>query len=193
MFNTLYRYPSVVARHCEGPSAPERERFLIHCANEGMAQATLLQLAPEMLVIARRINIEGGRFIDAAEVEDAGDRWIRYQRRHHRIRGSRFSRERFIQTATAWLRFLGQLQPLNEKPLVYADLIDEFGRYMREERGLSLRTIQSRRWHVRAFLNWLNEEAVDLAELRLEQIDAFLALKSKQGWCRVSVQNHAYD
>ena len=76
---------------------------------------------------------------------------------------------------------------MNEKPLVYADLVDEFGRYMREERGLSLRTIQSRCWHVRAFLNWLNGETVDLAELRLEQIDAFLALKSKQGWCRVSI------
>lgn len=187
MFNTLYRYPSVAARHSEGPSAPERGRFLIHCANEGMARATLLNLASEMLIIARRINIEGGRLIDAAEVEAAADCWIRYQRRHHQISGSRFSRERFIGTATAWLRFLGQLQPLNEKPLVYADLIDEFARYMREERGLSPRTIQNRRWHVRAFLNWLSEEAINLAELRLEQIDTFLALKSKQGWCRVSI------
>lgn len=87
MFKTLYRYPSVAARHCEGPSAPERERFLIHCTNEGMARATLLHLASEMLIIARRINIDGGRLIDAEEVEAAADRWVRYQRRHHRIRG----------------------------------------------------------------------------------------------------------
>lgn len=187
MFNTLYVYPSVVARHCEGPSAPERERFLVHCANEGMAKTTLLHLASEMLIIARRINIESGRLIDAEEIEAAADCWVRYQHRHHQISGPRFSRERFIQTATAWLRFLGQLQPLNERPLVCADLIDEFARHMREERGLSPRTIQSRCWHVRAFLNWLSDEAVDLAELRLEHIDAFLSLKSKQGWCRVSI------
>ena len=187
MFNTLYRYPSVAVRHCEGPSAPERERFLIHCSNEGMARATLLHLASEMLIIARRINIEGGRLIDAEEVEAAADCWIRYQRRHHRISGSRFSRERFIHTATVWLSFLCQLQPLNDKPLAYDDLIDEFVCYMHEEHGLSLRTIQSRRWHIRTFLNWLSEEAVDLSELRLEQIDAFLALKSEQGWCRVSI------
>jgi len=61
MFNTLYRYPGVALRHREGPSAPERERFLIHCANEGMARATLLNLASELMVIARRVNIEGGR------------------------------------------------------------------------------------------------------------------------------------
>ena len=187
MFTTLYRYPGVALRHCEGPSASERERFLIHCANEGMARETLLHLASEMLIIAQRIDIGAGQLIDASEVESAADCWIDYQRRQHRIIESRFSRERFIQTATAWLRFLGQLQPLNEKPLVYADLIEEFACYMREERGLSLRTIQSRRWHVLAFLNWLSQESVDLAELRLEHIDAFLALKSNQGWCRVSV------
>ena len=124
---------------------------MIHCSNEGLARATLLHLASEMLIIARRINIEGGRLIDAGEIETAADCWIIYQRRHHRISGSRFSRERFIQTATAWLRFLGQLQPLIEKPLAYADLIEEFARYMREERGLSLRTIRSRCWHAHVF------------------------------------------
>ena len=36
-------------------------------------------------------------------------------------------------------------------------------------------------------LNWLSDGAIDLAELRLEQIDIFLALKSEQGWCRVSI------
>ena len=187
MLNTLYHYPKVLARHCEGPSAQERERFLIHCANGGMTHATLLNLAPELLVIAQRIKIDGGRFVDAKEIEAAAEQWVTYQSLHHRIRDSKFSYARFVQTATAWLNFLGQLQPLDEKPLIYADLVDTFGRYLREERGLSIRTVQSLQWHARVFLNWLNDESINLAELRLEQIDAFLALKSKQGWCRVSI------
>jgi putative transposase len=35
-----------------------------------------------------------------AEVEMAADPWVRYQPRHQRILTGRFSRERFIQTAT---------------------------------------------------------------------------------------------
>ncbi|MHB1749932.1 MAG: site-specific integrase [Acidithiobacillus sp.] len=187
MFHTLYHYPRVVARHEEGPFAPERERFLTHCAETGSAPTTLLRLASELLLVAQRIDLGGVRSVPMTEVAVAADRWVRYQRRQHRIRGSRFSRERFMQAATAWLLFLGRLQPAYEKPWVYDGLINEFGRTMREERGLSQRTIQSRVWYVRAFLRWLDEEAIDLAALRLEQIDAFLALKSQQGWCRVSM------
>ena len=33
MFETLFHYPRVLARHCEGPAAQERDRFLFHSAN----------------------------------------------------------------------------------------------------------------------------------------------------------------
>lgn len=187
MFHTLYRYPRVVARHAEGPFAPERERFLTYCAEIGFAPTTLLRLASELLLVARRIDLGGVRSVPITDVAVAADHWVRYQRRQHRIRRLRVSRERFMQTATAWLHFLGRLQPVREEPWVYDKLIHEVGRIMREERGLSQRTIQNRVWHVRAFLRWLDDEAIDLATLQLEQIDAFLALRSQQGWCRVSI------
>ena len=101
MFDSLYHYPSVLARHRDGPSAEDRDRFLARCAEQGAAQTTLLGLAPELLVVARRIDVSGTRTIPLGEVQTAADRWVGYQRRHHRIRSSRCSRERFIQTATA--------------------------------------------------------------------------------------------
>src|SRR5471030_2890317 len=110
MFSTLFHYPRVLARHRNGPSANDRERYLAHCAQGGAAHSTLLGLAPELLAISRRIALDKGRLIPSAEVEMAADRWVRYQRRHKRILAGRFSRERFIQTATAWLRFLERLQ-----------------------------------------------------------------------------------
>ena len=57
MFETLFHYPSVLARHREGPAAEERQRFLLHRANEGAAPATLLRTARELLVIAKNIDI----------------------------------------------------------------------------------------------------------------------------------------
>jgi integrase/recombinase XerD len=187
MFDALFHYPRVLARHCNGPSTQDRDRFLAHCANGGAAQETLLRLAPELLLIARRIDLSGNRSVPFEEVEAAADRWVGYQRRHHRIRRSKYSRERFIQTAKAWLRFLGRLQQPEQTPPAFADLISGFGHQMREERGLSSHTIHNRCWHVQAFLHWLSEQGSCLSELRLEQVDAFLTLKGVQGWCRVSI------
>jgi integrase/recombinase XerD len=191
MFETLFRYPRVLARHLAGPSAEERDRFLSHCAGTGAARESLLHLASELLVVARRIDLGGATPIGLHEVEKAADGWVRHQRRHHRIRDPRFCRLRFMQVATAWLVFLARLTPPPEKPGAEADLVDEFASYMRLERGLSSRTIHNRCWHVQAFLDWLREQGCSIAEVSLEQVDAFLAMRGAQGWCRVSIATAA--
>lgn len=187
MFDSLFHYPRVVARHCDGPAAEERERFLKHYASSGAAQQTLACLASELLLVARRMNFDGNKSITVEEVDAAADRWVRYQQRHHRIRDPKFSRQRFIQVATSWFRFLARLQQPEPETLEDADLIHAFSRYMGEERCLSPRTIENRSWHVHAFLRWLDNQGGCLAALQLEQVDAFLALKRTQGYCRVSI------
>jgi len=49
MFETLFRYPAIVARHQRGRFAEAREQFLNHCAGQGMAHATLQRYAQELL------------------------------------------------------------------------------------------------------------------------------------------------
>jgi len=191
MFGTLFRYQRVLARHRDGPSAEERERFLAHCAQAGAARKSLLQLAGELLLVARRIDVAGATAIGLHDVEVAADGWVRYQRRRHRIRDPRFSRQRFIQVATAWFRFLSRLSMTPDSRGAHADLVDEFANYMRLERGLSSHTIHYRCWHVQAFLNWLSEQGCSIAEVKLEQVDAFLAMRGVQGWCRVSIATAA--
>ena len=191
MFHTLFHYPRVLARHVDGPSSSDRERFLAHCASGGAAHSTLLGLAPELLVVARRIALDDDRSISLTEVEMAADRWVRYQRRHHRNHGGRFSRDRFIQTASAWLRFLGRLQEPQTEPPAFAELVQAFDSYLRKERGLSPRTIHNRCWHAQAFLCWLSAQGSRIDEMRLEQVDAFVALKRTQGWSRVSMATFA--
>jgi len=57
MFETLFRYSAIVARHQGGRFAAARELFLNHCAGQGMAHATLQRCAQELLVVAERIDI----------------------------------------------------------------------------------------------------------------------------------------
>ena len=57
MFNILFQYPRVLARHRRGPSAQARERYLTHRADQGAARDTLLRTARELLVIAQRLDL----------------------------------------------------------------------------------------------------------------------------------------
>ena len=49
---------------------------------------------------------------------------------------------RFTRHATRWLSFLGRLQPAITAPQPYAEQVTRFADYMRQERGLSPRTIE---------------------------------------------------
>ena len=59
MFEVLFAYPKVLARHQAGPAAVERDRYLEHCASQGVARETLLRTARELLVITQRPCLAG--------------------------------------------------------------------------------------------------------------------------------------
>ena len=76
MFEKLFQYPGVLARHRESPAAEERRRFLLHRANEGAAPATLLRIARELLVFARNVDISApltGQDLEAASARGGCD------------------------------------------------------------------------------------------------------------------------
>ena len=191
MYETLFEYPAVVARHREGPFAEARERFLNHCAVQGLARATLLRHARELLVVAERIDINIGGAISPSVIEAAADRWAAEQVQLQRVQGLRWSQELFVRTATAWLHFLGRLEEPKPKILPFADRLADFASYQRDERGLSSVTIRNQGWHVEKFVGWLGEQNRSFDLVSLEDVDAFLANHGKQGWNRVSVATSA--
>jgi integrase/recombinase XerD len=190
MFEDLFSYPKALARHRTGPSADARERFLAHCASYGAARDTLLRLANELLVVAERTDVDSGKSYLPADVEAAAESWARYQLRRGRARSKRWPRARFIQVATAWLRFLGSLEERSAEPKAFADQVDDFIAYLRDERDLSVSSLHARRWHVECFLR-TSVKGNSIAHIAAEDIDAFLSLKGKQGWCRVSIATSA--
>jgi Phage integrase family len=169
MFKTLFKYPRVLARHREGPVADARERFLIHCAEQGLARESLLRTAREVLIIAKHIDLTTGKTISIHDVEAAADRWGVHQQRRHRLRGFALdgSRQLFIQKALPWLRFLDRLEELDNETIPFACLLEDFAVYMRDQRGLSAVTIRNRCWHVEKFLEWLSELNRSFAEYHL--------------------------
>ena len=170
MFETLFRYPRVLARQVSGPCTEDRRRYLTHCAEQGYARTTLKALANELLVVAERLSLEAGS-VTLPEIKVAANRWARFQQRRHRSEGMRWSRERFVQSAKAWCQFLGYLKaPPVERPPFAIELAD-FSAYMLDERGLSSKTVINRCWHAKHFLQDL-DGSNSIADSSLEDADA---------------------
>ena len=49
MFEILFTYPAVLARHQTGPAAAERGSYLAHCAGQGLARETCCVLPANCL------------------------------------------------------------------------------------------------------------------------------------------------
>jgi integrase/recombinase XerD len=192
MFETLFIYPAVLARHQTGPGSAERGRYLAHCAGQGLARETLLRIARELLVVAERLDVTVSRQITRLQIEAAAGKWVRHQRQRRRGGGGEWSRHLFIQVATDWLRFLELLAVSpDSKPNTHSDQIDDFVAHLRDERGLSPRTVASRRWHIERLLQHLSSAKVSIADIAVEDVDAFLDSRGRDGWCRVSIATSA--
>jgi integrase len=189
MFEVLFIYPKVLARHRAGPAALDRERYLAHCAGQGAAHGTLLRIARELLVIADRIDVTVGKSVTRSEIDAAARAWARQQKRRCRAGSEQWSRHLFAQVAAAWLRFLGMLedQPHSERNAFFSEHVDEFIAHLRDERGLSASTVANRRWQVEGFLDYVSSSKASIASITVADIDAFLELKGRENWCRVSV------
>src|SRR5260370_34272246 len=115
MFQTVFKYPHMLARHREGPAADKRQRFLIHSIKEGAARGTLLGSSRELLVIAKHIDVATDKAISIYDLEATASRWVRHQHRRHRAR-VQDGRGSDLSTAETWLHFLGRLQELEHAP-----------------------------------------------------------------------------
>jgi len=187
MFERLFTYAAVLARHRAAPAPVERESYLQYCADQGMARATLLSVANELRVIAGRLDIPNGKLVTRQQIQTAADNWARCQRRRGRNSQLRWSRQRFIQVATDWLGFMNRLAiEAACRPDLF-DLSDQFLQYLHEERGLSPRTIHGYRWHLETFLRDLADHDRTFDKVTLADTDAFLVALRQRGWNRVSL------
>lgn len=99
----------------------------------------------------------------------------------------------FHDVAAAWLCFLGQLdEPAPNEPKAHCEKVDDFIAYQHDERGLSASTLANQRWQVETFLEHLGVEKSSIADITVADVDAFLHVKGRDGWSRVSVATSAH-
>lgn len=180
MFETIFHQRATVARHYQGPFAEERERYLRHFATVGATTLTLRQSASQILLVSRdmlpgdRGSVSPERLLEIVLV--------------HRPAPSPGTIPVRLNTARPWLKFLGWWNPA-VRPEAFAGVLDEFERWMRDERGLTQCTIQQWRYRTGVFLNWLAASGRDLARLTPEGIDTYFLTHGVARWSRVSARH----
>jgi site-specific recombinase XerD len=128
--------------------------------------------------------------VTPAQLEAAASAWEGRQQDAGRPLNIRRTQARFMAEARAWLRFLGCWCE-SQDTVPFAALREEFASWMASAQGLSAVTIQCRSRHIDQFLRWYGARRSSLAEVQLEDIDAFLITCGHQGWARLSVRNMA--
>ena len=191
MFDKLFRRSSIIERHRSAPYASEREQYLRYCAQRGDTRLTLLLKARELLWVARKLHARSGLHITREQLSDAAHGWKVRERACGRKMSNRWTRRRFIDVAAAWLRYLGHLQKPVE-PIPFETQLQEYCSWARHERGLCETTIERTYGYVKYFLRWYGTHDRPLAEVRINDVDNYLAYgSSNNGWCRATVHNVA--
>ena len=189
MFDQLYKSSQTIGRHLTAPYAQERIQYLDYCQQRGDATAVVVTKASDLLWIAHklssvypdlRVTIDQ---IRAVVVEGQDHDEIS----HHNLDSPR-TRKRLIDTARAWLRYLGYLQiPVEAIPFQLQ--LDEYCAWAKHERGLSAATVYSFRQRIKQFLQWYGALEKPLSDIQPTDCDRYLAFGSKQRWCRITVRN----
>ena len=165
------------------PFAEERNRYLRHCAECGATTASLKVKRNELLWIAARLGPDASNGIDIEAL-----RRIAVERQ--RLHGAVCAARRVVDIGRAWLRFLGWWR----EPTVafqYQGQLDEYVRWMRDERGFTPSTIEQWTRVIGRFLRWCDQTDRQLRDLRPADVDAYFVTQATGRWSRVSVANIA--
>jgi site-specific recombinase XerD len=162
MFERLFTRDSTVARYHAAPLARSRLRYLAHCAERGLARATLRTIAANQVAVVRLLDLQEAGQIPRARIE-----------------------------AAAWLRFAGRLACPAAPETPHADKLAAFADFLRGERGLSERTVGTYSDRAGDFLRRHCGGKHALEDVAIADIDRALEEQATRGLARTTIRSYA--
>ncbi len=168
-----------ICRHREAPFLQERERYLRSCVDSGATPGSLSIKRNELIWIARLLPSTAPQGVDIILLHELA-------RQRASFHTGTTMEARMIVTAKPWLRFLGWWrEPIVALP--FQVLLDDYVRWMRDERGFTPATVCQWQGNTRQFLQWCVETNRNLELLRPDDIDAFF-IQNATRWGRISMK-----
>lgn len=187
MFHQLFpNSPSAVARHYAGRFCEERAKYLAYCASRGGTRFTLQVKARELLWAARFLEVEVRQGINQGRLDA-----IAAKRSRGRAGKPAGIRVRFVNIVRPWLRFLGWWQEQPRPVIPFQAELEQYCKWMDQERGFTENTVYQLRGIAAHFLIWYAPAKHPLSALQPTDIDNYLAHLGTHGWTRISIRGVA--
>jgi integrase/recombinase XerD len=192
MFQTLFSYPAVLHRHCEGPFAQERATYLETLAARGAAHGTLLRQARYCLCVSKELaKWPRDHHFSPDKLNAMAASWAADRVAMGRASNLKWPQQQFRSVAMEFIESLGRLLPASPRPSCrYDALIDDFLTLQRQRGWLSISTHRCADWQVRRFLSHLDQQGHELQNLHAGHIDAYFQHLAPR-WSRVSIATAA--
>jgi hypothetical protein len=167
MFETLFTYQTVLARHRDGPLARERASYLEGLTAQGLAHETLLWRARYALCVAREIaGWPADHLFAERDIGEIAIAWAAKRVARGRAESQRWPEELFRFAATDFLRSIGRLASSPPAtPGRYHHEIEDFVAIQHEGRWPSEATCRAGRWQVGRFVMHLEQQGIALGDV----------------------------
>lgn len=191
MLEKLFQKASALTRHRNGPYIQGRESYLEHCAKEGYKARTLCRIARELLWAAHLLSVYPGFKVSFEQIMVIAKEWKPIKGFPKHKLNKRMRNKRFVSIVKRWLRFLGRLQEPVAVPMPFENLVQDFTIWSKQEKGLALSTIELRNRYIKEFLHWYHARGCPIHEMKVSDVDSFLVVCGRRGWCRVTIADCA--
>ncbi|CAJ0782408.1 tyrosine-type recombinase/integrase [Ralstonia chuxiongensis] len=185
MYETLFKYSGILARYREGPYAETREQFVEACAKQGYSRRMQVKIAWILMTVAPALDLSNGA-LTRRDVQRAVKRRMDVLRQPDGVTDTTSSGVVFMRFVVAWLRSMNLFAEASV-PRRFAEEINAFATYLRDERGLSPVTISTRSERLVWLFDSLPPTLDSLAGISIDDIDAFVSKMHAQGWSRASL------
>ena len=156
MLRTLLRMkePFYIARQEQAPLLREREAFLEHLLRQGTSLPAARSVSWQLLNVIRLLRLTALRDVWIDEIERAAQRWARQQRANPLAHSYKALGKLLHLCSEEVAALRGRAETATDSAHRFADEIDDFAKWMTEERGLSALTVLSHRRKISLFLKW---------------------------------------
>ena len=191
MFKTLYRCARTATRHESGPAAQSRLKYLEYLAEGGAGLHSLRANAGVIYRSAVCMNLDDTSPVERLAVEKAAKEWANRSYRNAMSFGPDQTEKEFRLVTCRWLSYVGRLRESDVQPIPHHSRVEDYCRFMVEERGLARATVLTSRWHLAKFFRYFGERP--LKQLRSSDVDQFLASLGAKGWTRAGICGIAHS
>jgi integrase/recombinase XerD len=193
MFDSLFKQAAAIELHQQAPLYAERLRYLQHLEHLGVARRTLRAIAPLLLAIVSGFALIALRRVTTEQIATLAEIWSSREASKKRRKHGNAARTKFESVARNWFRFLNVLE-IKRVDSPFAEELEAYTYYLREERCLSPVTIRVQCCRVAEFLRFVDSRKESLNQVSIDTIDKLIGLKSSRDkLTRPSIQRYCYD